>query len=125
MFSWDDYLIYAKQIAAGSSLTEADYRTSISRAYYSVFNKCSDKYFFETSDVKPKFDIHKFVIDKFKAGSNPAKSIGVQLDTLRISRVDSDYYKSKLIDKKKMDDMIKLAELIDGKLPLVTNNNFN
>jgi uncharacterized protein (UPF0332 family) len=124
MFDWDKYLNLAQTISKQQPPTEAECRTSVSRAYYAVFNKCSDTFFSQTQTVKPREDSHRFIIEKFKSGKKEAKTIGFHLETLKVSRVESDYNSSKVIDKSKMDSAIKIANIINQKLSAITAEHF-
>lgn len=125
MFSWDEYLKFAKALSTQSGITETEFRVSISRAYYAIFNNCSDRFFELTQTQKPNSDSHKFIIDKYKEGKKEARAIGFHLDSLKNHRIDSDYKANKAIQKSTMDTALKLADSIIEKLNSVTDEHFH
>lgn len=124
MFSWNEYLQFADTLSKQHGIGEKEFRISISRAYYAVFNNCSDKFFNLTQTQKPTSDTHKFIIEHYKKGKREAKAIGIHLDNLKASRVDCDYRASKTISKSIMDNAIKSAVLINTKLNSITEDHF-
>lgn len=124
MFDWDKYLCFAKNLSNQPDVSETELRISISRAYYAVFNNCSDKFFEITQEPRPYSDSHKFIIDRYKNGKKEARAIGTHLNTLKNSRIDCDYKSARLITKSITEQAIKTAELISTKLNSITDDHF-
>lgn len=126
MFEWKNYLKVAEDLIENSD-SEESCRASISRAYYSAFNLCKEKYLVLSGEVAiPKEDSHKFVIDQYLNSKKVAKSIGNKLNTLKIKRVVSDYNAKDKVDILKAKDQIKLAKkIIEEDLHLVDETFFS
>jgi len=124
MFDWNTYLKLAEDLIEENSSQEAC-RTSISRAYYSVYNLCKDKYLDLSDAQMVKKDSHKFIIDKYLEEKKVAKSIGHKLNTLKAKRVKSDYYSSEKIDIKIAKETLLLArKILDEDLILIDETYF-
>jgi len=93
-FNWRDYLRLAEKLytdSVGSEIEKAYLRSSISRAYYAVFCKAAKRYKMEGGIITAE-DSHKNICDYYKeADDKNRRSIGVELDRLRINRKKADY----------------------------------
>jgi len=91
-FDWDDYFRLAKELYDDDNSTlhdsEAENRSSISRAYYAAYNRALEK-----APHRPTGGSrHRQLIDIFKQSPVPTESqIGRNLERLRDKRNDADY----------------------------------
>lgn len=126
MFSWADFLNISKNLSNGSD--EASYRSSISRAYYATLHLCKQK-LIESDDSfsEPRGgDTHRQIIDHYKRQSKGIlKTIGIQLDSLKLKRIKSDYKLSPTVTQDHSRQAIKLSETIIGKLENVREDLFD
>lgn len=95
-FKWQDYIQLAEDLnkeANNSSLSEANYRASISRTYYGCF--CTARNFLvkeRNQTISRSGRAHQEVKNKFKESSNyNDRQVGVNLERLRIDRNKADY----------------------------------
>ena len=96
-FDWQTFYLVAKELEqndAQDNLTDARLRSSMSRAYYSVFHL--SRTFLEERRGKPKLgehdNIHQYVIHEFDIGPDRQwKQIGNFLGKLRKYRNNADY----------------------------------
>lgn len=119
MFDWNSYLSLAEELIDLNIVSEEASRASISRAYYSAFNLCKQKYLSLIEEELPKQDSHKYIIDKFKNSKKVGRTIGYKLDTLKLSRVSSDYDPKKRMTKQNANDAVKTAKSIIESLTIV------
>ncbi|WP_321810128.1 hypothetical protein [Burkholderia sp. BCC1985] len=87
-----DFLTCAESIANGG--TEIDYRSAISRAYYSAFHAAGEiaDLHFPDQDAHIAKGSHDRLSDRFKASSNmKAKGVAYMLVLLKKSRHQADY----------------------------------
>lgn len=102
-FPWKDYLTLAQKLMEDGG--EPSYRSSVSRAYYCVFNLAKRK-----AGVVERDEAHKKVIEKLK--KSPLKSLrtaGGILDGLRKTRNDADYEASVLFTRRHAEDALSAA----------------
>lgn len=95
-FDWGQYITLARELSCCSQsdpLIEAKHRSSISRAYYSVFVPAYNYLRRKQRKYPPKDKgTHKFVIDEFKNSTDQTQQlIGIQLNQLRECRNNADY----------------------------------
>ncbi len=114
-FDWEEYFKLAEELAKGQ--TEAKARSSISRAYYAIFNIA--KQIIEEKDpfIKvPTINVHGWLISYLKS---PRDRFSYQLSQdiriLRDSRNDADYDSSP-ISFKKANQSLELARSMIEKL---------
>ncbi len=114
-FDWQEYFKLAEELCESKS--EAKIRSSISRAYYAVFN--ISKQIIEKVDPfekAPSLDAHKWLIDYFnKSQDKFANILSENIKELRNARNKADY-KSPHISVQEAKQALKLAELIIKKL---------
>ena len=123
-FDWKSYLVLAEKIIEDSE-DESNCRVSISRAYYSAFNLCKEKFLELSGEGIPRIDSHKFIIDRFKGEKKVARSIGFKLDSLKSKRVVCDYRSNQTINKTQADDMLKTAkQIVEKDLALIDDSFF-
>lgn len=107
-FEWEEYLHLARTINR-TFKGEAARRTSISRAYYSMF--CSARDCIGLKNLE--HNVHREVILRLKNKSyKPFRLVGRKLDQLRKLRVKSDYATDKHISEKDASLALMLAEEI-------------
>ncbi len=85
-----DFLELAKKLQ--NSEMEADRRTSVSRAYYAIFNHI--KSFFHNAHIKlpEAAQAHEKIYQYlFNSGSEEAEDLAADLKNLRVKRNDADY----------------------------------
>lgn len=105
-----DFLTMATNLCNGN--TESQFRTSVSRSYYSVFLLARDKIEakYGKFQVQRHGDVHQRVIDKlidlrlFKIAS--------KLDGLRANRRNADYFLNQTIEQRHAENSLKLANNI-------------
>jgi len=96
-FDWAEYLKLANSLIfePKEQSEEARLRSSISRAYYSVFCRSRVRAGFV---INLGSDVHKSVIEKYKNSSVPREKLaGKRLDELRRLRNEADYDANKII----------------------------
>lgn len=112
-FDWLEYFQIAEKFLTQAEYehnSQAYYRSSISRAYYSVF--CILRNTKKLNDSK-KGNIHKYLIDLLKKSHNEDEIyIGTILDELRYLRNLADYDDKENIDKKRAKGSIEKAKQI-------------
>lgn len=90
-FNWKDYLSLAKELLVMDN--EAKLRSSISRAYYSVFCKARN-YLEDIGKIQRSRSgiVHKLVIEVLRSlNDKTSYQIAINLDRLRVDRNKSDY----------------------------------
>jgi len=96
-WDWGDYLALASDLAKEANrppLQEAKYRSAISRAYYSAFQKAYDRLTQVDGKAMPsvKTNKHYWVIQDFESSKDKTRrKIGADLDRLRRDRNVADY----------------------------------
>jgi len=89
-FDWSDYLRLAKDLAENSS--EAELRSAISRAYYSIFQQARKALESAGFPIERSSIDHKLVPETLKSRQDVnARQLGVHLERLRIDRNKADY----------------------------------
>lgn len=93
-FIWREYIVFAENII-NSIVSEASFRSCISRAYYGAFctarNFCLNKKYVSHSDSKVP-DIHRKIIEILKNSYVLEEySLGNILHELRVERNSADY----------------------------------
>lgn len=103
MFNWSDYLKLSqnwKDIDSSDPLSEAYYRSAISRAYYCVYHNVKEfvknNGFIESPERKG--DRHAEIIDYLN--NNDRHWAGGHLDRLKKNRHTSDYKNNKQVDQR-------------------------
>jgi len=105
-FDWKEYLKLAEELAKGSK--ESYLRSSISRAYYSVF--CISRNKTIGKDYK-RSDVHNKVIEILKNKEDKSlRKAGLNLDELRRIRNKADYDEDEEINYSLVSRMILLAK---------------
>lgn len=118
-FDWAQYLGLAKALtgsAISSCSEEAEWRASISRAYYAAFCTARDFLGFTNHASNP----HKEVRETFKRDRDKTKKkIGNQLNQLHLSRIKADYrgeWSGDISISRERDRALKQASEIVGSL---------
>lgn len=89
-FDPKQFLHLAKTISAGTNSSEAEFRTSVGRAYYAVFLIARDRLFIlgRLDSIEEIPDLHSKVVKEVRSIKRP---LGDKLDALRRIRVQADY----------------------------------
>ena len=95
-FEWRQYFTLACSLELDArtapDLSEAKFRTAISRAYYSALIKARNRLHEEGERVPKDYEVHRFVENKFSHSTDPSRQqIGENLRRLRTSRGKADY----------------------------------
>ena len=110
-FKWRDYRQLAHKLVINNiELTEACFRSAISRAYYSALHHAIG-HLVTTEDFVPDrhLSLHTEVINRFKNGSGQERQlIGAKLKRLQTHRVDADYH-----DKVPMSSPVQAGQIVD------------
>ena len=89
-FDWSDYLRLAKDLAKNSG--EAELRSAISRAYYSIFQQARKALESAGIPIKRSSKDHSFVPRTLKRQKDvKARQLGEHLKRLRVDRNKADY----------------------------------
>lgn len=97
IFDWSDYLHLAEDLAGRAVVPpsqEAKLRSAISRAYYAAFCKARNFLRDKKGDTRIPSggEAHRYVRNRFKtSGDKSYKSIGANLNRLRLDRGKADY----------------------------------
>lgn len=122
-FDWSNFLKHSGYLYNNiqrEELLEANYRTIISRAYYSVFNKCLN-YLTNQRGMRITSDRHNKVIKEFKEYPDlKHQELGLALERLRNKRIGADYHEKLNFTKKEAQSNIIRAVSIDKKLNNIT-----
>lgn len=88
--NWRDFLLLAARLASG--VTEADWRTGVSRAYYAAFHTAR-RLFTDLNFIVPRADrAHQYCVFRLSnSGEASVEQAGRDLDTLRRLRNRADY----------------------------------
>jgi uncharacterized protein (UPF0332 family) len=107
--NWRDFLLLASRLAAGT--TEADWRTSVSRAYYAAFH-IARRLFADLSFTVPRADrAHQYLVFRLtNSGESAVEQAGRDLDTLRRLRNRADYDEVPAITQAQSAAACRLAE---------------
>jgi len=88
--NWRDFLLLANRLATG--ISEADWRTAVSRAYYTAFH-VARRLFADLNFTVPRADrAHQYLVFRLcNCGESLVEQAGRDLDTLRRLRNRADY----------------------------------
>ena len=119
-FGWEFYFDLAGELAkiqpSNPGLSEACYRSSISRSYYAVFN-LAKKWLILRGEIIPAEKTHQYVRDQFRESCRRVeKKIGDDLRRLWSERKDADYEEDVTVDKNRADTAYELSKRL---LPLI------
>src|SRR5205085_3360441 len=85
-----DFQATAERLALG--VTEGDWRSAISRAYYSVFHYFRELFLSHGLDLGRGGSSHfNLYAGLFNCGLTPVAQFGTRIDNLRVSRARADY----------------------------------
>jgi uncharacterized protein (UPF0332 family) len=113
--NWRDFLPLATQLAAGA--TEAEWRSAVSRAYYTIFHVArrllSDLHF-----TVPRADrAHQYLVFRLSnCGDAGVEQAGRDLDTLRRLRNRADYDDVPALGQAQAAAAVQLASLVVASL---------
>src|SRR5262249_38899035 len=107
--NWRDYMPLAARMAGGS--TEAEWRSAVSRAYYTGFH-VARRLFFELQFTVPRADrAHQYLVFRLSnCGEPAAEQAGRDLETLRRLRNRADYDDSPAVTKAQANGAVRLAD---------------
>ncbi len=96
-FDWNDFLELARRLTAGEQddLSEARYRTAISRAYYAAFNRCRELAVRSGWQSSRSSRDHRDLVD-WLVNEKGEYILARELSELRSARNDADYHASAL-----------------------------
>jgi hypothetical protein len=110
-FNWENYINIAKELFEGHS--EAHFRSSISRAYYGIYNivvvAVKEKYKEYNIEDENHGNLFKFLISREDADD---VFIGAMLDKLRINRNKADYNSNDPVEKRDAQIVLKNTDEI-------------
>jgi uncharacterized protein (UPF0332 family) len=90
MMTWKEFLDTADRLTAG--MTEGDWRSSVSRAYYAVFHYFRDFLLAHGIDLGKAGDVHQTLkIGLLYCGIGPVNAIGQEVERLNEARSRADY----------------------------------
>jgi uncharacterized protein (UPF0332 family) len=90
-FDWKNYFDLAKVLAAQPG--EAEKRSAVSRAYYSVFNIAIENLRAARNDQEQKANVHAWCWEAYgKSRDAEARYIGILGGRMKGKRVKADYY---------------------------------
>ena len=126
-FDWSDYFNLAKELAETSE--EAEFRSAVSRAYYSAF--CLARNYLRDIQQYPKLwrqktyeiNVHKYVAEKFIYNQSKSQimiEIGKDLSRLRKMRNKADYEDTMFNLKREARTALMLAQNIISALSELT-----
>ena len=122
-FDWGEYLRLAKELANKSG--EAELRSAISRAYYSIFRRACKVLESKNIQITRSGMDHQLVPEILKARNDihpDARQLGIHLERLRDDRRRADYEdKFPNIEKQAKLDIL-IAEECDKILKLLNSN---
>jgi uncharacterized protein (UPF0332 family) len=109
--NWRDFLVLAARLAAGAS--EADWRTAVSRAYYTAFH-VARRLFTDMQFAVPRADrAHQYLVFRLSNSGEPAvEQTGRDLETLRRLRNRADYDETPALTHAQASAAVQLAESI-------------
>jgi uncharacterized protein (UPF0332 family) len=107
--NWRDFLSLAAQLAAGNN--EADWRTSISRAYYAAFH-VARRLVSDLGFTVPRADrAHQYLVFRLSNSGEPAvQQTGRDLETLRRLRNRADYDETPAVTRPQASAAVHVAE---------------
>ncbi|HHV54427.1 MAG TPA: hypothetical protein GXX55_03115 [Firmicutes bacterium] len=114
LFNWQNFLNLSVQLASGVS--EAEWRSAISRAYYAVYHisrrfACSQAY------SEPAHGRHQALIKWFKCcAEREYKVLGMGIERLYVKRLIADYNDKQAVAKKDAEAAINEAKLLLARL---------
>jgi uncharacterized protein (UPF0332 family) len=88
VFDWSEYLTLANQLAANSD--EASHRSAISRAYYCVYHKASERAV-ASGCVDPKRHVELWNLYTNKQTDKACIKLATMGDRMKKERVEADY----------------------------------
>lgn len=96
--NWRDFLPLATRLAGG--LTEAEWRSAVSRAYYTVFH-VARRLFADLRFTVPRADrAHQYLVFRLSnSGESAVEQAGRDLETLRRVRNRADYDETPVLTK--------------------------
>lgn len=118
-FDWDDYFNFAGAIVAKQQPSQAECRSAVSRAYYSVFCVAKQKKGVPNKDSWGNGGVHNRVIQAYEDGNATDLIIAGKLLDLMDMRVAADYNATVVIDKCKAQSAYNLAKEIRSELVYV------
>jgi len=132
-----DFISTAQRLTTGSE--ESDYRSAISRAYYSTYHYCDAlKNHLPQRTVSGSSGVHEILVARFEQCdkgyeySSEARKIGYLLAQLRTARVKADYRLKDTIRKKLAESniltaqrLIKLTDELDSMIKKGTKSASN
>jgi uncharacterized protein (UPF0332 family) len=109
--NWRDFLLLATRLATGT--TEADWRTSVSRAYYAAFH-VARRLLADLQFMVPRADrAHQYLVYRLSnSGEAAVEQAGRDLDTLRRLRNRADYDEIPALTQSQATAVVQLAESI-------------
>lgn len=111
-FDWADFLELARRLTVGEQddLSEARYRTAVSRAYYAAFNRCRELAVRSGWRPSGRSRDHRELVD-WLAKKKGKYILARELSELRSVRNDADYDASAAVDswKSEADRCLKMA----------------
>lgn len=117
-----EFLKVAKKLINGS---EANYRTSIGRSYYAVFNHLKKECISLGVAIPKSSKGHNDLLSNFyNSGIQEAVDIGVGINDLYSQRLNADYELQSVITKQTADLMLRKAEDIIAKYPAIDKTVF-
>jgi uncharacterized protein (UPF0332 family) len=109
--TWRDFLSLAARLATANA--EADWRTSISRAYYAAFH-VARRLFADLNFAVPRADrAHQYLVYRLSnCGDSATEQAGRDLETLRRLRNRADYDEAPTVTQPQSAAALQLAERI-------------
>ena len=109
--NWHDFLTLASRMA--TEVTEADWRSAVSRAYYAAFH-IARKLFADLGFVVPRADrAHQYLVFRLSnSGEALVEGAGRDLETLRRLRNRADYDETPTVTRSQAAAAVQLAEAI-------------
>lgn len=109
--NWRDFLPLATRLAGG--LTEAEWRSAVSRAYYTVFH-VARRLFADLRFTVPRADrAHQYLVFRLSnSGESAVEQAGRDLETLRRLRNRADYDETPVLTQPQADAAVQVAEAI-------------
>jgi uncharacterized protein (UPF0332 family) len=107
--NWRDFLQLASRLATG--ITEADWRTAVSRAYYAAFH-IARRLFTDLNFAVPRADrAHQYLVFRLSnCGESAVEQAGRDLETLRRLRNRADYDELPALTQAQSAAALRLAE---------------
>jgi uncharacterized protein (UPF0332 family) len=107
--NWRDFLSLAARLATGT--TEAEWRTTVSRAYYAAFH-IARRLLADLKFTVPRADrAHQYLVFRLSnCGESAVEQVGRDLDTLRRLRNRADYDEVPALTQAQAAAAVQLAE---------------